>query len=135
MVRPAMALPRVPRAAKPTIRPERPADASNPAEITRNAWNWESTTAVAVTQITICASRRNSVSWVAVSGNSVPRWRWRSKVRLNPMLIARERMVARIHSTSAVTTCLGCSSEMSVLQNDGAAGATASREEITAPEG
>ena len=50
-------------------------------------------------------------------------------------LIARERMVAKIHSTSAVTTWPGCSSETSVLQNDGAAGATASREEITAPEG
>ena len=129
-----MALPSVLRAPKPTISPDNPADASRPAEITRSAWNCESTTEMAATQMTMCSTLRASASWVAVSGSNVPRWRWRSRARLKPTLTTRERSEATVSSTMAVNTCRGCRSTVRAVQTEGFAGANASRKESTARE-
>ncbi len=134
MVRPAMALPSVLRAAKPTISPDSPAEASRPVEITRSAWNCESTAEMEVTQMAMCSSLRVSASCVAVSGSKVPRWRWRSRARLKPTLTTRDSTEATASSTIAVITCRGCTSTSRIAQNDGFEGAYASREESTARE-
>jgi len=68
------------------ISPDNPADASRPVEITRSAWNCESTTEMAATQMTMCSTLRASASWRraairrrAVSGKRSSSWDGRSR--------------------------------------------------------
>ncbi len=99
-----MVLPNVPRAANPTINPDRPAEASRLVEMIFSSSNCERPMAKAVIHTPMLRRRRVSASCVAVSGFSVPRFRSRSITLLNPMLMARVSIQATASRTSTVIT-------------------------------
>ena len=76
MVTPATAFPSVLRAAKPTISPDTPAEASRPAEKTRSSGNCDRLMEMATSQMMASRMRRLICSRVADSGPSVPWERW-----------------------------------------------------------
>ena len=118
MVTPATAFPSVLRAAKPTMRPEIPAEASSPAERTRSSGNCERLMEMATIQMTASRIRRLICSRVADSGSSVPLARWCSMLRRMIELTRRVRIAAMTSIRRTMTRLRGLRSPTISRIND-----------------